>query len=334
MLRAGIGDIHLSGYVSDTLEEDGLNRRLSKIIRSLKQIGDYCRNHNIKYFELWGDIINDKNIIFSVAQEAFKKFIVEYSDIHFIMISGNHDMSSSGDTQVSAISVFDGYPNVTVVNDIHTDGNRTYLAFSNTIFDNLKKLDPSDILISHFGVNEGMLQSGMSVSTEVTMKDLKKFKLVLLGHYHKPQNINNESTRLYYSGNIAHLNWNDKNEQKRFIVYDDESLEVQSIPLTGFTEYKEYVINNKEEALSVLEEAERSKNNGHYVRVKKMCHDVIDHPSDILIIEKEKEVDITNRGIDFSQNNDTKLRNYLTIKEIDNQVHDEYINVLHDCEII
>ena len=334
MLRAGCGDIHLSGYQSDLLTKDGLTRRLSAIMHSLRTIGEYCRSNSIQFFEIWGDLINDKDLIYTVAQTAFKDFLVEYSDLEFIIISGNHDLSSTGETQVSAISVFDGYPNVTVVNDILKQDNRIYLAYSHQIFDTLKQLEASDILISHFGINEAMLQSGLSISTNVRLADLKKFKLVLLGHYHKPQDLNNDCTRLYYSGNITHLTWNDKNEQKRFIVYDDESLEVTSIPLTGFPEFKEFVINTKEESISVLEEAEKARNAGHYVRVKKLIDGELDAPSDILVIEQQKEVDVTDRGVDMTQTTDVKMRNYMKIKDIPEEEYDEYISVLQEHNIV
>ena len=334
MLRAGIGDIHLSGYQSDQLAENGLTRRLSAIMKSLKMIGDYCRENSILHFEIWGDLINDKDLIYTVAQTVFKDFLVEYSDIEFLIISGNHDLSSTGEMQVSAISVFDGYPNVTIVNSVLRENNRLYLAYSHNLFDILKESEPADILISHFGINEAMLQSGLSIATNVKLTDLKKFKLVLLGHYHKPQDLNNENTRLYYSGNITHLNWNDKNEQKRFIVYDDETLDVQSIPLIGLPEYREFVIKDKETAIPILEEAEKAKNEGNYVRVKKMFDEEIDVPSDLIILENQKEVDVTNRGVDLSQTTDVKLRNFMKIKEIPDDEHDEFIAVLQEHDIV
>jgi DNA repair exonuclease SbcCD nuclease subunit len=334
MLRVGIGDIHLSGYQSDQIVEDGLTQRLSRIMRSLTQIGEYCRSNNIKYFEIWGDLINDKDLIYTVAQTAFKNFLVEYSDIEFIIISGNHDLSSTGNNQASAISVFSDYPNVTIVDDVYIEGNRTYLAYSHNIFDKLKSIKDTDILISHFGISEAMLQSGMSISTNVKMSDLKRFKLVLLGHYHKPQHISNGDMNLYYSGNICHLNWNDKNEQKRFLVYDDETLEVQSVDLVGFKEYKEYVIRNKDESSDILVEAEKSKNNGHMVRVKKLFDGDMVAPSDLVIVESKQEMDVTDRGIDLTQTKDEKLKNYMNIKNIDSSDQDDYIKILHDNDII
>jgi len=334
MLRVGIGDIHLSGYQSDTLSDDGLTKRLSVIMASLRQIGDYCRTNNIKNFEIWGDLINDKDLIYTVAQTAFKDFLVEYSDIEFILISGNHDLSSTGETQVSAISVFEGYPNVTVVNGVLKQGNRTYLAFCHNMFDVLKEMEPTDILISHFGISEAMMQSGLSISTNVTMKDLRKFKLVLLGHYHKPQDIVDGSTHLWYSGNIAHLTWNDKNEQKRFLVYDDETFEVTPVDIVGFPEYREFIINDKEEAVTVLAEAEKAKNDGHSVRVKKLFEGEMEAASDLFIIENQKEVDVTDRGVDVTQTTEVKMRTYMGIKDVPDDQHDEYIGVLQEHDIV
>lgn len=329
MKRVGIGDIHLSGYQSDPLDENGLTRRLNLIMKSLDQIASYCHKHSIGVFEIWGDLINDKDLIYTDAQNAFKDFLYRNSDIRFRIISGNHDLSTTSERQTSAISVFD-YDNVDVITSVLDDGNITYLPYCHNIFDILKTIEPNDILISHFGINEAMLQSNLSVVTNVKLSDLKKFKLVLLGHYHKPQNIQN----VYYSGNICHLSWSDKNEQKRFLVYDDKTLEVESVPITGFTEFREFIIDDIETSEEVLVEAEKAKNQGHIVKIRKLIKEDIETPLDILVVERPPDVDVTDRGIDLSQSTDVKLRNYLRIKEIPDEEYDEYIGILQEYNII
>ena len=245
MLRAAIGDIHLSGFQSDTLDKEGLPKRLGYIIKSLKYIVDFCKKRNIFNFDILGDVINDKSIIYTVAQDAFKEFLVGYKDCCFKIISGNHDLSSTGDLQKSAISVFSEYNNVKcIITNFEIIDGITYIPYTNNFLDLINKVSNSNIMISHLGLNEAHLQSGLSHVDKIFIKDLSKFKLVLLGHYHRPQQLSNDKTSVWYPGSLISKDWNDKNEQKRFLIYDTESLEVESIPIQcGIPEFHEYIIS-------------------------------------------------------------------------------------------
>jgi len=238
--------------------------------------------------------------------------------------------------QKSAISVFQGYKNVKcVIGETYTEGNITFVPFHHQIFDILKSLKSNDILASHFGLSEAMLQSGLSKIDKIKLSDLKKFKLLLLGHYHKPQHLSNEYSNLYYCGGFTNHSWNDKNETKRFLIYDTETLKVESVPMENQIEYKEFVIDNLETAKDVLIEAEKAKNIGHYVRIKKLIKDEIkDTPKDLLIIENKDEVDVTNRGIKVTMNLKEKLIKYLDIKQVDPKENEEFLAVLESHKIV
>jgi len=335
MKRIQVSDPHLSGYQSDIINsQSGLTQRLHNIMGSLSFAAEYGRTNNIKYIDIDGDLINDKDVIYTDAQNAFAKFLLKYSDINFTLLTGNHDLSSTGEFQSSACSVFSDYKNVRVVNEVLVDGDITYLPFSNHIGKDLKNLKGNKILISHFGLSEGMLQSGLSVISEVKISDLKKFKMVILGHYHKPQKISGNGVDVYYCGSVCHHSWNDKNEQKRFLVIDTDTLEVQSIDFTGFTEYKEYIIDTPENAVNIMIEAEKAKNFGHHVRVRKMFQEEIKNESNLVLIEEKKDIDITNRGLDLTQSDTEIHKKYLSIKEIPENEHDEYIKVLQKVGVL
>jgi len=340
MKRLITADIHLSGYQSDLIiEKSGLAQRLHNIMESLKIMGNYCRNNNIKHFDIAGDLINDKDVIYTDAQNAFKDFLIEYSDIEFTILSGNHDLSSTGVHQSSAVSAFDGYHNVNCIIEPCKIGNIHYLPYTNLLFDQIKKLEINDdensILISHFGLNEAMLQNGLSISTNIKISDLRRFKLVILGHYHKPQHISSNScTDVWYTGNPVHLSWNDKNEQKRFLIYDDETLEVESVDITGLTEYHEFVIETLGESKDIIKMAEECKAKGNYVRIRKKIKIDTISAEDIIMIDPVDDADITNRGVELTQTDEVKLNTYLDIKEIPEEEKSDYIDLLHDCEII
>jgi DNA repair exonuclease SbcCD nuclease subunit len=339
MRRAAIGDVHLSGFQSDMLDDSGLPLRLSLIIKTLDFIAQECRKRNITHADIVGDLINDKAIIFTIAQDVFKEFLKRNPDIEFVIISGNHDMSSTGDIQRSAIGVFSEYSNVkTVMYEPAIQGNITYVPYTKDFLTVLKGLQssaqPTDILISHLGLNEAMLQSGLSRIDKVTLRDICGYKLSILGHYHKPQELTYGESRVYYPGSIIHKDWNDKNESKRFLIYDTETLEVESIPITGFRQYKEYIIDGSVPAQEILAKAEEDKKNGHTVRVRNKTKEKIKEESSEIQILQEEDIDITNRGIAVTQTTEEQLKKYLEIKNIPESERQEYLDILHKFNIL
>jgi DNA repair exonuclease SbcCD nuclease subunit len=333
MLRIATGDIHLSEYKTDKIIEDNYPRRLYEIILTLKKLCEYARKNNIKNIDLLGDLHSDKNIIYTDAQNAFKKILDDNSDLTFTIFDGNHDLSSTGDGATSTIEVFNKYPNVKFFTDKPVKiGNITILPYSHNMIDYLNELDSNDILLSHFGLSEAVLQSGISIVSSICMKDLAKFKLVLLGHYHKPQELKNDKTRLFYVGCPVHFNWNDKNEKKRFLVYNDETCEVSSIDINWITQFREYVIDKDTDYNSLFEEVKAEKEKGNKVRVRGLIKLDKDQLSklvreDISIIN-EISVNVMQRGININMTRDEKFKKYLSYKEIHDTEHDEYINIM------
>lgn len=336
MLRTAIGDIHLSGFESDPLGNDGLPKRLGYIIKSLDFIVEYSQKRNIFRFDILGDIINDKSIIYTTAQDAFKDFLCRHKNCEFIIISGNHDLSATGSTQKSAISVFSEYPNVKcIVDKPEVIDNITYIPYTNNFMDEIKLLSKNDIMISHLGLNEGVLQSGLSKVDKITLKDISKFKLALLGHYHKPQGFGNDKTNVYYAGSLICKDWNDKNESKRFLVYNTETLEVESVNIDcGIPQFKEFIIETADQKNEILKQAEIAKNNGNQVRIRnKTSEKIQDQTSNVLVIEQH-EIDITNRGINIAQTKEEQLKKYLEIKEIPEIERKEYMDLIAKYDLL
>ena len=334
MKRIAIADIHLSEYKTDKIVEDNYPRRLYEIILTLRKLCEYARSNKIKHIDILGDLHSDKNIIYTDAQNAFKRILDDNQDITFSIIAGNHDLSSTGDTATATIEVFDKYPNVKCyVDKPQIVDNIAILPYSHNMITYLKEMKREDILLSHFGLSEAVLQSGISIVTNIKMKDLDdKFELVLLGHYHKPQELKSRSCSLYYVGCPVHFNWNDKNEDKRFIVYDTETIEVISVPINWITQFKEYTINDKTDYANLLEEIKSEKEKGNKVRVRGLVK--LDkefqtkfNKEDVVIID-DTEVNITQRGININMSRDEKLKKYLSYKELDPTEHEKYFNIM------
>jgi DNA repair exonuclease SbcCD nuclease subunit len=331
--RAIVADIHLSGYKDDAIQGDGLPLRLSGIIKVLHNICVFCEKNDITHVDVAGDLNNDKDIIYTDAQNAFVYILTLFPKLHFTLISGNHDMSSSGEYQTSSIQALSGYPNVHCIFKPTIIDNITFIPFGKDMIKNVDNADSNSILISHFGLNEAQLQSGISIVSDIKINQLLKFNLVLLGHYHKPQELYKNDTRLFYIGNPVHFNWNDKNEKKRFLVYDTKTLEVKSFNLSGFVEYREFIVDdNTKDIKSILDEAVKLKNEGHHVRVRKLTDTKIqtDPIHDDLIIVNENTKKHQERGIKMTMSQNEIYKKYLTYKQIQNNEHEEYLKVLDE----
>ena len=346
-----IGDIHASGFMDDSLVGD-YPKRLFFIKQSLEYIIKYGRDRQINTFVIVGDIYNDKTIIYNESQNMLTDIFQSNEDCTFIMFSGNHDLSSTGEHQKSAIAVFSKFPNVRTYlykAEVVTDINGLVVPFCNNFLEQVRNVSKTfdnlpgsvytpQILYAHVGLNEGVLQSGLSRVDKLRITDISQFPLAILGHYHKPQEIEGNNTKVYYVGSLIPKDWNDKNEEKRFLVVDTDSLEVESVPLNvpGISKFYEYVIDNTtdEQRKEIFETAKKKKDEGHHVRIvnktkKKATKE--ESLGDMIVLENT-EVDVTDRGISITQSKIDQCKKFLDIKNIENK--EAYIKVLQDFNLL
>jgi len=315
MKFAFIADLHLSGYTQDKIQNN-LPERLDSIRNSMYYMANYCIEKEINRIIIGGDSLHGKSIIYAIAQDVLVNFFSEFEDLKFIVIDGNHDLSGKSQDVISALSSLKHIPNVILVSKIpQTFGDIVCIPYTSNVADQVKQ-SQGKILISHFGLNEGILNSGISVVADIKLKDLiGKWKLVLLGHYHKAQQIIQDDIKLYYVGSPIQLDWGEKNEDKRFLIVDSDTLDVVSIPTVGYKKYVEFTLT-KENKREVIEKAKELQDAGHYVKiVRNIDMDVADLKDEFRVIDKV-EKDITNRGITSSMSKEEKIEKYLDIKQI------------------
>jgi DNA repair exonuclease SbcCD nuclease subunit len=332
MKFAFIGDIHLSRYSQDTIEDETkLPERLHSIKKALYEVGMYCKQNRIPNLIIGGDILHGKSIIYAIAQEIMIQFFEDFNNaINFYVIDGNHDLSGKGDDIVSALRPLQNIHRVQWIK--YSDTYRLspedilFVPYSNNL-PNIVKNSKARILISHFGLSEGILNSGMSIVSDVSMKDLTgKYELVLLGHYHKPQEIIKDGVHLYYVGSLIQLDWGEREDEKRFLVVDTDTLQVDSIPITEYKKHVQIEItsDNKDEAIKA---ARLAKQSGDHVKVvMKETVDLSEIKDEFNVIDKTDR-DITDRGITSNMSMEDKLRKYLEIKEVPEDQHEMYMSV-------
>jgi DNA repair exonuclease SbcCD nuclease subunit len=338
MKFAFIADPHLSRYGQDKIEDEtNLPERLHSIKNALYEVGDYCHQNDIDTMIIGGDIYHNKSIIYAIAQDLMLDFFEQYKDLEFWVLDGNHDLSGKGANVVSALRPIVKCSNVEWITQTPVgNDNFVCIPYSHDVVNQVKN-NKRKILISHFGLSEGVLNSGMSIVSDIGIKDLAgKYELVLLGHYHKPQEIIRDDISIYYVGSLIQLDWGEKGEEKRFLVVDTDTLHVDSIPISKYRKHIEIEIdrNNIDEALKA---AQQAKDDGHHVKVlMKEKIDLTGIKDDFHIVDKT-ESDITDRGISSSMTQEDRIHRYIEIKEIPETYRDVYakeaFDIIKNCEV-
>jgi len=335
MKFAYIADIHLSRYSQDKVEdESNLPERLHSIRRALIEVAEYCIANGIGYIIIGGDTLHGKSVIYAIAQELMLEYFEDYNKkIQFIVIDGNHDLSGKGEKVVSALRPLRNVPNVDWVRfdtTLYWDSEDILFVPYSYKLPQVIKENKAKILISHFGLSEGMLNSGMSIISDVSIKDLAgRYECVLLGHYHRPQEIIRPDISIYYVGSLIQLDWGEKGDEKRFLVVDTDTMDIQSIPITQYKKHIEIELlsSNVDEALKLAKEAKES---GHHVKIlMKESVDLSSVKGEFNVVDKT-EVDITDRGITSSMSQDDKCRKYLDIKQIPEDKREAYLQLAKD----
>lgn len=331
MRFAYTADLHLSGYSQDKIV-DNLPERVYEIKTAIYEIGNYCIQNKIDTIVIGGDLLHNKSLIYSLAQNILLDYFRAFPTIKFVLIDGNHDLSGKGENVVSALRVFNE-KNVFRMEDANChDGQIMYVPYSTTMVEIIKK-SSAEYLIAHFGLNEGTLNSGVSIVSDIGAKNLiGRYKVCLLGHYHKPQKLENEKIQIYYVGSPTQKDWGEKHEEKRFLVVDTDTGVIDSIPTVGYKKHFEIIVS-KENKQEMFEKAKELSAEGHYVKLvtkdkatdwKEISKSLKTEERTSISFSDKSEVDITNRGITSSMSTEDKLNRYLEIKEIPKENWSKY----------
>ena len=318
-------DIHLSGYSNDKIVNQ-LPERLDSIKKAIHAMAEHCIEDGIKTIVIGGDILHGKSMIHAMAQYIMLDYFRSYrNELDFIVIDGNHDLSGKGTDVVSALESIDNEPNVNHIRSVEKIENILFVPYSHTMIDDILS-DKADYLVSHFGLNEGILNNGMSIIDDMGISKLRnKYKTVLLGHYHKPQEILEEDIRLYYVGSPIQMDWGEKNEEKRFLIVDTTTDEISSVPTVGYKKYCEFELNS-DNIDDINKYITTLKTDGHDVRLVKKDKeiDTTEIEKDFIVLDKSEQ-DFSDRGISASMSQNEKMLKFLAYKNI--KETDKYIKI-------
>jgi DNA repair exonuclease SbcCD nuclease subunit len=325
-------DIHLKNWNDKIQTEKGISLKLQEILDVFNDICEYSVKNKINQIIIGGDINDTKGIANTNAFAYFQDFLLNYSKIDFYIIPGNHDFGGKG-TNKYAVDLLRGGNNIFVITETEVNENITFLPWKDqNLVNEINELEPNDILISHFGLDEAQLSSGISIRSGITSRMLTKFKTVLLGHYHKPQSLKEKQTEIYYSGSPLPLRRDEVNEEKRFLeikIVDDE-IKTKSISTKGYRKFYEFSIDENTDIENVKNKIEKLKDEGHYVVIRNNTKNIpkeLEETVQGTQFIQEFEDEYEKRGITSSMKLEEQLKKWCEFENISEDDISKYVKI-------
>ena len=257
------------------LSDSHLSPDNTELIENLfNEFCTYCVKNKINTAWHIGDFFEQRfgqplNVLKS-AKRILKLFTE--NNIHLNIVVGNHDKPNY-DLEDSFLDLFSDYKMVTIHNDFKTIENEGYSVttmpyFSTKIFNEKAKSisrpkNDFNVCMVHQGI-DGAVNQSYVVENSISEKTFDKFDLTLCGHYHNRHFIGDN---IFYIGSIRPKDFGE-DEEKGFIVLDNKTKNIQTVPLT-FKQYHTIHIysNMNEDIFKRNIKSAKSLVKKHFVRV-------------------------------------------------------------------
>ena len=230
-----IADLHLDEYPNAGINDQGVNRRLADGLRAFDEAVRLAVTNKCTDLIVAGDFFHRRRAVtvptLSLAAKALRE-AGESLMVH--LLEGNHDLDPTG--RHCSLS---GLPNTVIRSaKVLTVAGQEVLfapwrAWSKPkAIGQMVKSEKVDIVVGHAAVNGarvGPIDFEME-DANVESADLGKLGVpVVLGHYHKPQEV--VPGAVWYAGSPLQLTWGERGDAKRMLVFSNGKM--KSIPLTS-----------------------------------------------------------------------------------------------------
>ena len=205
------------------------------------QFFPYLKENNIQKVIHLGDFFDRRkyinfNTLNKVRSTIIKGFVDQGIDLHIIV--GNHDTYYKNTNKINGLNelVSDRYPNISVYEKpeiLELDGLCVGLvpwinAENEEETSQFLKSCRCPIVMGHFELNGYEVMKGVKFDGGRSDKDLKRFEMVLSGHFHSKSSKNN----VIYLGTQYQITFGDLNDQKGFHVFDTETRDLEFVANT------------------------------------------------------------------------------------------------------
>lgn len=220
-------DLHLHNwkYGARTLE-NGYNSRLWDQKLALDRIVEVVDTEDISQVVFCGDFFHTPGHVPTECLNVAADFI-DKINCQITMLVGNHDMSSKNGF-IHSLSPWSNKVNIVPprCSDKWQMGWTSFYALGYTddpevISNFLENIPPTDVgrhvVFMHQGVAGIPMGSGYVINEHLNVDMVPPNVQVFTGHYHTPRKVNDSLTII---GSLTAQNWNDIDQDKMFIIYD------------------------------------------------------------------------------------------------------------------
>jgi DNA repair exonuclease SbcCD nuclease subunit len=205
----------------------------------------YLEENDIKHIVHLGDYYEHRRFINFKALNSNRKVFLERlrkDKITMDIIPGNHDTYYKNTNELNSLKELLGH----YMNEVNIVQQATVLDYDGLKFalvpwicqDNEEEINEflvnckADVVGGHFELNGFDMLRGVPCTHGMSTDNLRRFELVLSGHYHCKSNQGN----IHYLGSQMEFFWNDAHDDKFFHVFDTETRELTPVrnPLTLF----------------------------------------------------------------------------------------------------
>ena len=260
-------DLHLHNW-SDFSSPDNItgNSRLTNQINAMRDMMSVARRDG-RIVLFLGDLFHQRGRVATNVFNSAMEVLSEFSDVSVYAIEGNHDNVSNSIHSDSSLEPFEVLPNFHLVKSYEKislgDDSIVFVSYGEE-YQELKSFISSNsatLLLAHLGV-EGSMGAGKSkLDGAFSVGDLTSdnYGLVLLGHYHKRQNLNKNTL---YVGNPVSQDFGDDGQVKGYYTFDTEHGKVVKDSLIfNELEYPRFIKITEDNFKSVEDVEKLSKNN-------------------------------------------------------------------------
>lgn len=205
-----------------------------KSLDKSSKLFDLIDNYNMPIL-LLGDQLDTKSVIDGYALNFLYKRLSE-SKNQWILLVGNHDLFDLDDNSHHSMEVFKALPNVTIIDKvIEIDGYyfMPYIHSQKILNEELSKISKGSTILGHFEISGLDFGNGRICDSGMVEHSFKKFKRVISGHFHKPQQKGN----ITYIG-TAFSNDFGETDQDKFIACLDRQKDTLELIPTDFPKHK------------------------------------------------------------------------------------------------
>lgn len=220
----------------------GIQKNDEKI---LKYSIDYIKNimiphlksNNIENVFFLGDLFDNRNLInVKVQNDLYELFTESFKDFNLYMLIGNHDTYYSNTTDTHSIKQFKNFNHIHVIENFKTVDINSYKILMVSWLTNPETLEdiinnnPCDVLLGHLDIVGFYFNKYTLCEHGIDYNIFKnKVKNVFSGHFHQQSVKVVNDTTICYIGSPWHIDRNDTEESRGYIIYDLETSNIERI---------------------------------------------------------------------------------------------------------